>query len=38
MRLRISPQARVRREGTVPKGPTASVYSLMQEMEHEDEG
>jgi P27 family predicted phage terminase small subunit len=33
MRLRISPQARMRREGTVPKGPPASIYSLMREMD-----
>jgi P27 family predicted phage terminase small subunit len=31
MRLRISPQARMRREGSVPKGPPASVYDLMRE-------
>jgi phage terminase small subunit len=35
MRLRISPQARMRREGSVPKGPSASVYDLMRS---EDEG
>jgi hypothetical protein len=29
MRLRISPQARMRREGTAPKGAPASVYSMM---------
>jgi phage terminase small subunit len=33
MRLRISPQARMRREGMVPKGPPASIYTLMREME-----
>ena len=38
MRLRISPQARMRREGTVPKGPPASVYQLMQDMDDADEG
>jgi hypothetical protein len=31
MRLRISPQARMRRETTVPKGPPASIYDLMRE-------
>ena len=29
MRLRISPQARMRREGSVPKGPPASPYEMM---------
>jgi phage terminase small subunit len=33
MRLRISPQARMRREGSVPKEPAASIYALMQEMD-----
>jgi P27 family predicted phage terminase small subunit len=37
MRLRISPQARLRREGSVPKGPPASVYQLMQDLEDDDE-
>ena len=31
MRLRVSPQARMRREGTAPKGPPASVYAMMRE-------
>jgi hypothetical protein len=31
MRLRVSPQARMRRETTVPKGPPASIYDLMRE-------
>jgi phage terminase small subunit len=34
MRLRISPQARMRREGTVPKGPPASIYAMMRQ-EHD---
>jgi phage terminase small subunit len=29
MRLRISPQARLRREVTAPKGPPASAYEMM---------
>jgi hypothetical protein len=33
MRLRISPHARMRRETTVPKGPPASVYDLMREVD-----
>jgi phage terminase small subunit len=33
MRLRISPQARMRRETTVPKGPPASIYDLMREQD-----
>jgi P27 family predicted phage terminase small subunit len=36
MRLRISPQARMRREGTVPKGPPASIYELMRAEDAED--
>ena len=31
MRLRISPQARMRREGTAPKDGPASIYALMRE-------
>jgi phage terminase small subunit len=38
MRLRISPQARMRREGSVPKGPPASIYELMRRADAEDEG
>ena len=37
MRLRISPQARMRREGTVPKGPPASIYELMRQADAEDD-
>jgi P27 family predicted phage terminase small subunit len=37
MRLRLSPQARMRREGTVPKGPPASVYELMRGADAEDD-
>jgi hypothetical protein len=37
MRLRISPQARLRRETTAPKGPPASVYTPMQDMDDGDE-
>jgi P27 family predicted phage terminase small subunit len=33
MRLRISPQARLRADGMAVKGPPASVYDLMQEMD-----
>ena len=36
MRLRISPQARMRREGTVPKGPPESVYALMRQEDDAD--
>jgi phage terminase small subunit len=37
MRLRISPQARMRRETTVPKGPPASIYDLMREQDDAEE-
>jgi phage terminase small subunit len=37
MRLRISPQARMRRETTVPKGPPASIYELMRQADDADE-
>ena len=37
MRLRISPQARMRREGTTPKGPPASIYAMMREADAEAE-
>jgi phage terminase small subunit len=37
MRLRISPQARMRRESTVPKGPPASIYDLMREQDDAEE-
>jgi phage terminase small subunit len=35
MRLRISPQARLRRETTAPKTPSGSIYELMSD---DDEG
>jgi phage terminase small subunit len=38
MRLRISPQARMRREGTPMRGPGPSVYELMRDMGDADEG
>jgi P27 family predicted phage terminase small subunit len=38
MRLRISRQSRMRREGTGPKGPPASIYELMRQADAEDEG
>jgi P27 family predicted phage terminase small subunit len=37
MRLRISPQARMRREGTAQKGPGPSAYELMRDMDAEDD-
>jgi P27 family predicted phage terminase small subunit len=36
MRLRISPQARMRREGTAQKGPGPSAYELMRDMDADD--
>jgi P27 family predicted phage terminase small subunit len=35
MRLRVSPQARMRREGTAPKGPGPSAYELMRDIDDE---
>jgi phage terminase small subunit len=36
MRLRVSPQARLRADGMAIKGPPASVYDLMKEQDAED--
>jgi hypothetical protein len=39
MRLRVSPQARLRADGMAVKGPPASVYDVMREQDRaEDEG
>jgi P27 family predicted phage terminase small subunit len=37
MRLRISPQARIRREGTAQKGPGPSTYELMRDLDGADD-
>jgi P27 family predicted phage terminase small subunit len=37
MRLRISPQARMRREGTAQKGPGPSTYELMRDLDGADD-
>jgi len=36
MRLRISPQARMRREGTAQKGPGPSTYELLRDLDADD--
>ena len=38
MRLRVSPQARLRADGMAVKGPPASVYDLMRAQDAENEG
>jgi phage terminase small subunit len=37
MRLRVSPQARLRADGMAAKGPPASVYELMRQQDAADE-
>jgi P27 family predicted phage terminase small subunit len=37
MRLRISPQARMRREGTAQKGPGPSTYELMRDLDTDED-
>lgn len=37
MRLRVSPQARLRADGMAVKGPPASIYDIMRQTDAEDE-